>query len=90
MDEIMHIDELSEMTEADWERLRDWDRQRRDREVEALKEFEGRLKHARNTSDGNLTALLRISEERWAEPVAIVREEREIESLREQLREQQG
>ena len=65
-------------------------RNQRDREVEALKELEGRLAHARNTSDGNLTALLRISEERWAPVVAIVREELEIESLREQLREQQS
>ena len=83
------IDESMEMTEAEWQTLRRWNREQRDREVEALKEFEGRLKHARNTDDCLLDALINISAERWAEPVAIVREEREIEALREQLREAQ-
>jgi len=83
-------DETSEMTERDWEVLNRWHKEQRDREVESLKEFEGRLRHARNTSDGNLNALLRISEERWAGPVAVVREEREIESLREQIRKAQS
>lgn len=69
--------------------MRRWQMEQRDREVESMKQFEGRLRHARESSNGNLDALVRLSPERWAEPVAIVREERELEALREQLREQQ-
>jgi hypothetical protein len=84
------IDEFGDMSRQEWDTLRRWAKEQKDREVESMKQFEGRLRHARESSNGNLDALVRLSPERWAEPVAIVREEREIESLREQLREQQS
>ena len=84
MDEVMHIEDETR-AEAIMQR---WHKEQRDREVESLKEFDGRLRHARACAEPE--QLLKISEERWAEPVAIVMEEREIAELRRQLGESQG